>query len=159
LEGGMNNWQKNNRPTSTELPNRTVSDYKIKQTLNIASDMTDIKMLVQKQHLATLLDTRDYERYAGIVEPKYLKSGHIPDAVNYETKDVLEADGKLKSQKSLNKHFSGLDKQEKIIVSCGSGNSAAVSYVALKAAGYEDVSLYAGGFSEWIADDENEVEK
>src|SRR5699024_8964697 len=49
-------------------------------------------------------------------------------------------------------------KDDKIIVSCGSGISACTNIVALKRSGFRNVMLYPGSYSDWISYDEDEIE-
>lgn len=50
-----------------------------------------------------------------------------------------------------------LDKDGAIIVYCGSGVSACPNVIALEEAGYTNVKLYSGSWSDWISYDENPV--
>lgn len=159
LDGGFKAWESAQQEISTKIEKPKPSNYQVEQIRHLDATIEDVKEKVQKTHQSVLVDSRAHERYAGIVEPKYHQAGHIPDAVNYEASQVVDSSGSLKDQDALRKNFEGLDKSDQVIVSCGSGNSAAVNFVALKAAGYKNVSLYAGGFSEWIEDENNEVEK
>src|SRR5699024_9185592 len=104
-------------------------------------------------------DSRAYNRYIGEVEPLYDKAGHIPGAKHYFWKDVLEDEGHWKSIPALKEHFHPLHEAEKIIVSCGSGISACPNVVALKRAGFENVTLYPGSFSDWISYEDNPITK
>src|SRR5690625_4835394 len=120
--------------------------------------MQDVKQKM-KEKSAILIDSRSRERYLGKTEPLYAKAGHIPGATNYFWKDVLDENGLWKSDKELTAHFKALSKNDEIIVSCGSGVSACPNVLALKMAGYENVKLYPGSFSDWISYEENKVEK
>lgn len=46
-----------------------------------------------------------------------------------------------------------------MIVYCGSGVTATPNVVALWLAGFDNVRLYVGSFSDWISYDENEIAK
>lgn len=102
-----------------------------------------------------LIDSRSHERYLGKVEPVYTKAGHIPGAKNYFFMDIVE-NGGLKERAFLEHHFQGLDEQEEVILSCGSGVSACVNAIGLLSLGIEP-TLYNGSFSDWIADEKNPV--
>lgn len=105
-----------------------------------------------------LIDSRSEERYLGKKEPKYKQAGHIPNAVNYESKAVFTENGTWRSAEELKAHYKDLEKQEEVIVSCGSGGSACLNLVGLKIAGIKNVKMYSGGFSEWI-DEGNEIKQ
>lgn len=156
LNGGFKTWINNDYETSTTIERKSATNYKANIQLDKVMTINDVKQNLQDDAI-TLIDSRGYERFSGKKEPKYKKAGHIPGAVNFEMKQTLNQDGTIKEQTVLQEHFREIPTDEKIVVSCGSGNSACVNIVALKEAGYENVALYAGGFSEWIEDDDNEV--
>lgn len=155
LQGGFAEWKKSGFEVTSEVPVRKNTKYIPNPNEEIISNIDYIKDQMNDES-STLIDSRAYERYTGKREPKYKKAGHIPGAKNYYSKDVLN--GKLwKDKDQLEEHFSSLNKKQEVIVSCGSGNSACLNFLALKVAGFSDVKIYPGGFSEWIKDDENEV--
>jgi thiosulfate/3-mercaptopyruvate sulfurtransferase len=55
--------------------------------------------------------------------------------------------------------FAELDQENPIIVYCGSGVTATPNYIALKMAGYKNVKLYAGSYSDWVSYEDNPVAK
>lgn len=158
LQGGFPAWIKAGFAITTEMMERDKVRYEphLKKELDVSLD--EVKVKVQNDRI-TLIDSRAKERYSGDVEAKYHKAGHIPGAKNYHAKQVFASKGQWKSKQALREHFSELENTEEIIVSCGSGNAACLNLVALKEAGYQNVKLFAGGFSEWIQDATNEVVK
>lgn len=104
-----------------------------------------------------LIDSRDARRYAGLEERIDAKAGHIPGALNYFWKDVLDTDGRWTGAEALEERFSKLGKDGAIIVYCGSGVSACPNVIALEEAGYTKVKLYSGSWSDWISYEGNPV--
>ena len=45
-----------------------------------------------------------------------------------------------------------MPKDKPVVVYCGSGVTASPLYATLKEAGYEDVRLYVGSYSDWITE-------
>ncbi|WP_010651845.1 sulfurtransferase [Oceanobacillus massiliensis] len=157
LEGGYKGWVEEGNQVTDELPTLEPKEFRADiHTGNIA-DMQEVKEKI-KTNSALLIDSRSRERYLGETEPLYSMAGHIPGAKNYFWKDVFSSDGTWKKADALEEHFSQLPKDGEIIVSCGSGVSACPNILALKAAGFSNVKLYPGSFSDWISYDENEVE-
>ncbi|KUP23214.1 sulfurtransferase [Paenibacillus sp. DMB5] len=107
--------------------------------------------------LPILIDSRANDRYHGQNESLDKKAGHIPGALNYFWKNTQNADGSYKSAEELQDHFVGLDKDREIIVYCGSGVTACPNILALEKAGFKNVRLYAGSWSDWISYEENPV--
>lgn len=157
LDGGWEKWLERKLPVTTEIPHYGSKTYTIGQ---LKEDIVNIDSLKEKleQKSAILIDSRARDRYLGKVEPMYQKSGHIPGAKNFFWKDVLDDKGKWKADAELEEHFKELNKDEEIIVSCGSGVSACPNVLALKQAGFSNVKLYPGSFSDWISYDNNPLE-
>jgi thiosulfate/3-mercaptopyruvate sulfurtransferase len=100
-----------------------------------------------------LLDSRAAERFRGDTEPVDPVAGHIPGALNRDSRDNVEHDGRFKRPGALRDRFTelGIDDAAEVGAYCGSGVSAAHQVLALKLAGYR-AALYAGSWSEWITD-------
>ena len=158
LDGGWSEWVKQENKVTTEIPNYSPKTFTLGQPKEDTVDISDVKQKVSEES-AVLIDSRARERYLGKTEPLYEKAGHIPGAKNYFWKEVLDDEGNWKSLKELEHHFSDLPKDEEIIVSCGSGVSACPNVLALKQAGFKNVKLYHGSFSDWISYEDNPVEK
>jgi thiosulfate/3-mercaptopyruvate sulfurtransferase len=156
LDGGFEAWVKAGFPVTSEIPTPKPVTYEPRLRANEVVHMEQVKEKMSKKS-AILIDSRARERYLGKVEPLYSKAGHIPGAINYFWKEVFTQNGRWKSVDELKNHFSDLSKDEEIIVSCGSGVSATPNILALKMAGFENVKLYPGSFSDWISYEENEV--
>ena len=158
LDGGWSEWVKEGNRVTTEIPNYPPKTFIPGQRKDDTVDMPDVKQKMDEKS-AVLIDSRARERYLGETEPLYGKAGHIPGAKNYFWKEVLDDEGNWKSLNELEHHFSDLPKDEEIIVSCGSGVSACPNVLALKQAGFKNVKLYPGSFSDWISYEDNPVEK
>jgi len=102
-----------------------------------------------------LVDSRDENQYKGLEAPLDPVAGHIPGAVNYFWKDALAEDGGWLPPERLRERFAGLADAEEVIVYCGSGISACPNVLALTEAGFRNVKLYAGSWSDWISYSEN----
>ncbi|WP_066298475.1 sulfurtransferase [Bacillus sp. FJAT-29937] len=157
LDGGFDAWVKAGYEVTDQLPEKVHSTFTPQMDKTMVVSMEDVKNH-QQQH-TILIDSRSRERYLGESEPLYKKAGHIPGAKNYFWQDVLVEDGSWKTPEQLKEHFAAIPKQKEVIVSCGSGISACPNIVALKQAGFNNVKLYAGSFSDWISYEENEVVK
>jgi thiosulfate/3-mercaptopyruvate sulfurtransferase len=107
-----------------------------------------------------LLDARAPERYRGEVEPVDPVAGHVPGAVNAPTSGNVGPDGKMLPPESLRERFAalGADGSRPVGAYCGSGVTAAQLVLALDVAGIP-ASLYAGSWSEWVADPSRPVER
>jgi thiosulfate/3-mercaptopyruvate sulfurtransferase len=117
--------------------------------------IVDSKIVLQALSDSTfsVIDARSAGRFQGqSPEPRPgLRGGHMPGAFNIPFADVL-TDGKLSSKSALQKIFEQ-HKDKKMIFSCGSGVSATVVALAAEQAGYNDLAIYDGSWSEWGRDD------
>jgi thiosulfate/3-mercaptopyruvate sulfurtransferase len=100
-----------------------------------------------------VLDVRGNSEYGGS-QMTAARNGHIPNAVNVEWSESLEAgeDGiQLRPRSDLERMFSnaGVTPDRRIVVHCQSGNRASHSFLTLKYLGYPNVSHYALGWQEW----------
>lgn len=156
LDGGFNSWMKAGYQVTDELPNPKRKEFHPQLLPNSVVNIEQLKEKLSHSS-ALLIDSRAEGRYLGDEEPLYKKAGHIPGAKNYFWKGVLTGEGYWKNVQQLEEHFSSLDKQKEIIVSCGSGVSACPNIIGLLLAGYENVKLYPGGYSDWISYEGNNV--
>lgn len=95
-----------------------------------------------------LLDVRAKERYLGEVETLYNQAGHIPRAQSYFYRDVLTPQHELNEINVLKEYFEKVIDKD-IIISCGSGVTAAMTMIALDELN-KPSKIYTGSYSEWI---------
>ncbi len=100
----------------------------------------------------SVVDARAADRFYGEApEPQAnLRSGHMPGALNIPYSALLDEQSKFKSLPQLESVLKdgGLDLNQQIITSCGSGVTAAIVTFALMLLGVESV-VYDGSWSEW----------
>lgn len=154
LQGGIAAWHNLGGEVTSDQSFLPPVQYSPRLRPEVDVEIAEIKEKMDKVD-SVLIDSRGYERYIGKKEPKYERAGHIPGAKNYMSKDVLEH-GVWKDREALVEHFSPLQDAEEVIVSCGTGTSACLNFVALKEAGMNQVKIFAGGFKQWI-DEGNDI--
>lgn len=120
------------------------------------ADVDEVKKAINDNSVA-IVDSRTSERYRGEIEPIDRIPGHIPTALNYPWPELVEEDKKW-TRESLQKHYKDLIKFDQIFVHCGSGITGTVNMIFLEEAGLRP-KLYAGGYSDWISYDDNEIDK
>ncbi len=102
-----------------------------------------------------LIDARTPERFRGETEPIDRIAGRIPGACNRCYKDNLRADQTMRPRAELRREFLELLGERspgEVAHQCGSGVTACVNLLAMEHAGLAGSKLYAGSWSEWIAD-------
>ena len=157
LEGGFAGWQAAGHPISTEVPAPAegVTFTPVSRNEMLVSQ-EDVKARMGKAG-TVLIDSREAPRYRGEVEPLDPKAGHIPGAINRFWNEGKRADCTWKSPEEQAERFAGLSKDDEIIVYCGSGVTATPNVFALQEAGFRNVKLYAGSWSDWSSDEGNPV--
>lgn len=82
-----------------------------------------------------------------------VSGAHIPGAVRLPSTATLGEDGALRPREELSglATGAGLAPEQPIALYCGGGVSATQTLLALRAAGYEDLAVYDGSWSEWSA--------
>lgn len=159
LNEGFKGWVEAGYTTTKEVPEWESAKFEINIQKGMLASYDEVKEIVVHQKKSPILiDSRDQARYLGEVEPIDKIPGHIPGAINKCWAEGLEQ-GSFKNSEEQKKRFAELDQDEPIIVYCGSGVTATPNYIALKMAGYHNVKLYAGSYSDWVSYDENSVAK
>ncbi|WP_285766163.1 sulfurtransferase [Peribacillus sp. SI8-4] len=158
LDGGYTAWKEAGYPIDAAHSYYPAAKYHIEINASVFASYQEVKQFtLKKPNNIVLVDSREPKRFLGIEEPIDKKAGHIPGAVNKLWTKALD-DGHFKTKEELMNNFSDIDSDKEIIVYCGSGVTASPNYVALKEAGYEQVKVYIGSFSDWISYDGNPVD-
>ncbi|MEK4245492.1 sulfurtransferase [Psychrobacillus sp. FSL K6-2684] len=144
-------------PITDEVTQYTKSNMTPLWNDEIYLTMDEVRDIANGKRDGQLIDARSSARYRGEIEPIDHIAGHIPTAINYDW-EQLKRDGAFLEQELMESQLSNLSNKDKpVIAYCGSGVTAAPLYASLKEAGYKDVKLYVGSYSDWIR--ENDVEK
>ncbi|WP_062356537.1 sulfurtransferase [Bacillus kwashiorkori] len=142
--------------TEEQIPRYQKCTYEIQLQPQLFADVTEVKEVVAGKKDAILIDSREYKRYIGEIEPIDKKAGHIPGAIHKDWQSGI-ASGRFKDKRSQKDRFHDLPLEKEIIVYCGSGVTAAPNMLLLKDIGFPNVKLYIGSFSDWISYPENNV--
>jgi thiosulfate/3-mercaptopyruvate sulfurtransferase len=158
LDGGLAKWLKEGHPVDAAVPQPKPTIYPSRS----ASGTVDVSAVHAGLDDLYLLDARAPARYRGEQEPIDPVAGHIPGARNRFNMDNVLPDGTFKDKESLKRDFLSILKNQKpddVVHYCGSGVSACHNLLAMEVAGLPGGKLYAGSWSEWIADPSRPQEK
>ena len=159
FRSGLEAWTNAGYPVDKTVPQYRKSNLIISENKDMLASYQEVKdIALNGNEGAILIDSREHNRYLGIEEPIDRVAGHIPTAINKPWLEGLE-NGYFKSEEEQEIRFADLDKAQPIIVYCGSGVTATPNIIALKEAGYTNVRLYAGSYSDWVSYEDNPVRK
>lgn len=152
LDGGLAKWRAEGRPVD-DVPVRPTERHFTPRLNNfLVRDLEQMRANLTSRR-EQVVDTRSAARFTGsVAEPREgLRAGHIPGSRNLPASDLVTAEGTLKDAQALTALFAaaGVDLDQKLTTSCGSGVSAAVASLALARLGRPDVALYDGSWTEW----------
>lgn len=159
LDGGFAKWTKEGRAVNADVAFFTRYNYPPALREDAAVGVRTVTRNLKK---LVLLDARAPARYRGEQEPIDPEAGRIPGALNRFNLDNMQPDGTFKDPARLKMDFEETLKGENpsgVVHYCGSGVAACHNLLAMEIAGLSGGRLFAGSWSEWIADPERPREK
>jgi len=154
LNGGLPAWrQAGHAVESGDAPTVAEGNFCAIERLLSFRDSSDVQAALESVD-TLVLDARSAERFnAEVDEPREgLRRGHMPGALNLPFAGLLQQDMYLSDPATLKKAFEQLgvmDTDQRMIFTCGSGVTACVLALAADLAGFTDLSVYDGSWTEW----------
>ncbi|MFC1481329.1 sulfurtransferase [Candidatus Neomarinimicrobiota bacterium] len=160
LDGGLDAWLAENRPTTTKVPDISPSNLKLAISEEVLVDRHWLKNHLREAGLA-IVDGRPVEYYTGDEKSDHIEVyGHIAGASSLPFTDFTGESAPLqfKSPEEITRLFSqiNIDSGATIITYCDSGIWGAVPYLAARSVGY-NVRFYDGSFQDWVREPANPV--
>jgi thiosulfate/3-mercaptopyruvate sulfurtransferase len=159
LNGGLAKWNKENRPSEGGMKKAEAGNYKVGSTdesIRIVAE--DVLKNLNKPNVV-LVDARGTGEYTGEVNnDKNKRVGHLPGALDIDSKDNFASDGTLKSAADLKALYEskGVTRDKEVIAYCQGGIKASNAYFVLRhVLGYKNVKVYVGSWGEWSGLDFN----
>ncbi len=166
LDGGLPLWQKMKLPVE---PARKVEGKKwteIKDAGGFPSpyevcDLEKLNYIISLKYremaLNQIVDARPEGRFTGALEEPYptARKGYVPSAINVPYTVFLNEDGiSFRPVKQLYHRLvdHGIDTTKPVLAYSGTGIVAAVALLALAEVGCEKLSLYDGGWIEYVCE-------
>jgi len=155
LDGGLAKWQNEGRPTESveqsferSLPVTVNTPTRVRSKVNMLANIGS--------ETEQMLDARAADRVYGTgIDPVHGgQNGRIPGSLNLPFGQVFKADGTYKTPAGLRDAFesAGINLDQPVVTTCGSGITASVLLFALHLIGKNDTALYDGSWMDWGAD-------
>ncbi|WP_370111676.1 sulfurtransferase [Streptacidiphilus sp. MAP12-33] len=168
LDGGLPAWTAAGLPEQSSPPGPAEpGDFTARPRPGMLVD-SSVVLAALTDPEAAVLDARAAERFEGLVpEPRPgLRAGHMPGAVNLPFTTLQDASGLLLRPEALQARFAEALRTRstapppgaadaaggtapRLLFSCGSGVTACVLALGATVAGYRDLAVYDGSWSEW----------
>ena len=159
LNGGLAAWERAGLPLSAQIEPRAARRFTARPDTRLLAGGSEVAAAVHSGAFARseqlLVDARSADRFAGENETIDPVAGHIPGARNHPFTGNLDAQGHFLPAEQLQRAWGNTLREasaRQLIAMCGSGVTACHNLLALEVAGYRGARLYAGSWSEWIAD-------
>ncbi len=159
LDGGLERWRQQGRPTTERVSARTPRTFTARPDAQ-GTIGTEALAEALSADECRLVDARGAERFRGEHEPIDAVAGHVPGALNIPYGRNLDAQGCFRSAAQLQALYGavlGTTPSDHVVAMCGSGVTACHTLLALEMAGWQGARLYAGSWSEWIRDPNHPV--
>lgn len=153
LDGGLHAWIQAGHTVESGKPSLPPSRYAACDPMHLCDKHFVFNQIGKQQ----IVDARSRERFMGTApEPRPgLVSGHIPQSMSLPP--PLLTDPQTRRFKAVDQiqqiiQETGIDLDQPIICTCGSGVGACVVLLALHELGRSDALLYDGSWTEWASD-------
>ncbi|HTW84947.1 MAG TPA: rhodanese-like domain-containing protein [Candidatus Sulfotelmatobacter sp.] len=149
LAGGIGVWTGAGRALATGAPApHAPATFTPRPQAALRASREEVLAIVEGRERAQLLETQRDQTYAQ-------RDRDIRGARRLSGNLLLEdaRGGRVAEADALRGLVAGLDPAERTVVSCGSGVSASGAWLALRAAGFQDVAVYDGSWMEWEHDE------
>jgi thiosulfate/3-mercaptopyruvate sulfurtransferase len=154
LNGGQNQWVKENKPLSQDMAKAKAKSFKASVNQALFADKAYVLDKIGK---AVIVDTRAPAFYQGKEKLAFVpKLGRIKGSVNLPVGQLYTPEGLYKDKATLAalaEKAVGGDRNKEYILYCDTGKTCTSwALIMVDMLGYKDVKVYDGSSMEWLAD-------
>ncbi len=132
---------------------KQAGDFQINRPNNWEVSTHDLQSKLANPQNLIIIDSREAREYIGATPYGEKRGGHIPGAVHFYFKELLQPDGYLFAPEQINSKLNqiGIEKNsdEEIIIYCTGGIRSAFFVAVLVNLGITNVKNYPGSMWEW----------
>jgi len=160
VNGGIQGWLDASLPIGDQHSELSEGDFEVSVNEAVMCDFEYVTAASQNENIV-IFDARSADEYEG-EDVRAERGGHIPNAVNFEWKNVLESEGTpyflpADSIQTMLKDF-GITPDKEIITHCQSNVRGAHAYFTLRLMGYDSIRAYEGSWFEYGNRDDAVIE-
>ncbi|MEI2577599.1 sulfurtransferase [Scytonema sp. PRP1] len=153
VDGGYNALVKAGVPTTRGLNQPLeIGDFVVNRTALWEIQRDELQVNLSENKLA-VIDTRQKREYAGETPYGEQRGGHIPGAVHFYFKDLMDTKGNLLKPEEIIAKLEtlGIQRDTPTVTYCTGGIRSAFFVAVLVNLGFSNVKNYAGSMWEWSA--------
>ena len=146
LDGGFGRWREEGRPVTTEVPSPTPAVFTPRARPELRATMETVLEALESGRV-TLVDGR-------MTPAREQDGGIIPGSLHAPGIEFITPEGVWPSGEECRRILgeAGVDPDRPVIAYCRGGVGACGTALALALAGHEEVAMYDGSWTEWVAD-------
>jgi thiosulfate/3-mercaptopyruvate sulfurtransferase len=153
LDGGLPRWRAEGRPLEHGPPLPPAPQhFQVSVHPDLVRNLDQVRRALETRS-EQIVDVRPRARFRGEApEPRAgVRPGHMPGSFSLPVSDLSGPGGSLLSAERLFEAFAkaGIDIEQPIVTSCGSGVAASTAALALARMGRFDAAVYDGSWTEW----------
>ncbi|BAY43015.1 thiosulfate sulfurtransferase [Scytonema sp. HK-05] len=153
VDGGYNALVKAGVPTTRGLNQPLeIGDFVVNRTALWEIQRDELQVNLSENKMA-VIDTRQKREYAGETPYGEQRGGHIPGAVHFYFKDLMDTKGNLLKPEEIIAKLEtlGIQRDTPTVTYCTGGIRSAFFVAVLVNLGFSNVKNYAGSMWEWSA--------
>jgi len=154
LNGGLEKWNAEGRPLSTEAPAHAPARFVARPRPELIASKAQVAAAIGDPRTA-IVNALTARQHTGEGGTHYGRPGRIAGSVNVPAHRLIDAETKVflpPGDLAAMFEATGVDKAERVITYCGGGIAASADALALTLLGHDKVALYDGSLSEWTKD-------
>lgn len=152
LNGGMERWEREGWPLTTDIPRFAPTNYQAELRSQKVASLADVRQASSANDATLLINALGRDQFAGSGGAHYGRPGRIPASVNVPARELADQDTKMfVPDEVLHALFAptGALEAPRVIAYCGGGIAASAVAFALEILGHPDWALYDNSLLEW----------
>lgn len=151
LDGGFTKWRREGRPTESGHAPVEPVPFPAREQPGFWADKREVEAVVASESDAALVCGLPRREFRGELSPRP-RAGHIPGSVNVPPSALVDVESRVfLPTERLRAAYEGV-LGRRVVAYCAGGIGSAANALALALLGVEDVAIYDGSLSEWVAD-------